>query len=218
MNEAHFQWIIVAAAIGISLLVYMVRRSSPLYERLLHLATTWGWEAPSKVWWNGAIRGRWRGYAVELRHMNRYKSVPERVMQKVRAGFPGRVILRRRTEGFLSKPVMLFGPSFVEPMSFADRDKYWIRSNEQMFADRLAAQGGFAAALEPNLIARFDVVDLRAGELRILRAVDAHEVKKRFDRPAFQLKRDVELIETVAGEEWRLGSLVVDAVGTPAGG
>ena len=138
-------------------------------------------------------------------------------MLKVSARFPGRVILKRRTEGLLSKPIMLFAPPFVEPMSFADRDKYWIRSNEQMFVDRVVTQAGFPAALEPNLVARFDVVDLRTGELRVLRAVDDREVKKRFDRPAFQLKRDVELIETIAGEEWRLGSLVVQAVGTPTG-
>lgn len=64
----------------------------------------------------------------------------------------------------------LFGPPLVEPMNVTDRERYWIRSDELVFVERLFSHAGVAPALEPNLIARFDVVDLQLKQLRILRA------------------------------------------------
>ena len=216
MNDVALVWILTAGGIVVvvSVAVLVARSASSLQERLLHLATTWQWEAPAKVWWSGAIRGRWRGLDVELRHMNRYKGVPERLQVRMKnARFPARVILKRRTDGIFSKPIVLFGPELVDLPGFAERDRYWIRSNERMIADRVVSSPGLAEALEPNLIARFDVVDIRPGELRVLRAIDVREVKKRFDRPLFQLRRDLELIEIIANEEWKLASLIATSVG-----
>src|SRR5437016_2383761 len=80
-------------------------RSSALRERLMSSAVSFGWESPRRIWWNGAIRATWRGFAVELLHMNRYKGVPERLQVMVNAASPARLIIKRRTGSFLSKPM-----------------------------------------------------------------------------------------------------------------
>jgi hypothetical protein len=67
--------------------------------------------------------------------------------------------------------------------------------------------------LERNLIARFDIVDLKPKQLRVLRAVDDSAVKKRFDRPFLSFRRDYELLETIASEEWKLATVIVEALG-----
>jgi hypothetical protein len=200
------------AVIVLVVAVVLARRSSKLSQQLLRMATSFGWEAPRRIWWNGAIRARWRGMDVELRHMNRYKGVPERILLIVNAAAPARVIIKRRG-GFFSKPMTLFGPPIVEPMNVRDREKYWIRSNELMLVERLFSRTEVDPALDLNLIARFDVVDLGPKHLRILRAVDDSTVKKRFNRPFIQFKRDYELIETIASEEWKLAVVIVEALG-----
>ena len=198
---------------GAALIVLLSRRSSALSERLLRLATSFGWESPQRVWWSGAIRGRWQGVDVELRHMGRYKSIPERLLLAMKTSSPARVIVKRRTHGFLSRPLTLFGPPLVEPTNVADRERYWVRSDELVFVERLFAQAAVAPALDPNLIARFDVVDLQRTQLRILRAIDDRMVKKQFNRPLIKLRRDYELIETIAKEEWRLATVIVQSLG-----
>src|SRR4051812_16578734 len=72
--------------IGVSLvvtvlsLIVIMKKSSALSARLAALVTTFGWEGPRRVWWNRAIRARWQGLDVELRHFGRYKSMPERLL------------------------------------------------------------------------------------------------------------------------------------------
>jgi hypothetical protein len=185
---------------------------SSLHQRLLQLAGLFGWEGARKIWWSGAIRGRWRGLSVEIRHMGRYKGIPERLQLTVQNGSPARVIIKRRTGGFLSKPLMLWGPPLVEPMNFAARDEYWIRSDQPMFIETLLSRAPVTEELEPNLIAAFDFVDIESKRLRIMRAVDDSAVKKRFNRPFFQWGRDLELIETIAAEEWKLATAIVEAL------
>jgi len=68
-------------------------------------------------------------------------------------------------------------------------------------------------ALQPNLIAGLDVVELRQRQLRLLRAVNDRAVKKHFNRPLFKFGRDLELIETIAREEWGLAVVIVEALG-----
>jgi hypothetical protein len=203
--------LIVAAVIALAVL--LVRRSSTLHDRLMQVATSFGWEAPRRVWWNGAIRGRWGGIEVTLQQMARYKGIPERVLLTVKTASPARVIVKRRTHGFLSKPITLFGPPLVEPMNFADREQYWIRSDEMVFVERLFSSSEVVPALEPNLIAGFDVVELQPKQVRILRAVDDGAVKKHFNRPFLKFGRDLELIEAIATEEWRLAVIIVKALG-----
>ena len=214
MREDQTVWIVIAAiaVFVIALVVLLAKKSSALSELLMRLAASFGWEGPRRVWWNGAIRGRWRGIPVELRHMARYKGVPERILLTVNAASQARVIIKHRG-GFLSKPMTLFGPPIVEPANMADREQYWVRSDELVYVERLFARKEVAPALEPNLIARFDVVDLRPRQLRILRAVDDSAVKKRFGRPFLKFGRDYELIETIATEEWRLAVVIVEALG-----
>jgi hypothetical protein len=214
MNEEQTVWIVVAAIVvfAIALVVLLAKKSSTLSERLMQQATSFGWEAPRRIWWNGAIRARWRGIPIELRHMARYKGVPERILLTVNVASQARVIIKHRG-GFMSKPLTLFGPPIVEPMNIANREQYWVRSDELVYVERLLARAEVAPALEPNLIARFDVVDLRPRQLRILRAVDDSAVKKRFNRPFLKFGRDYELIETIASEEWRLAVVIVEALG-----
>jgi hypothetical protein len=190
----------------------LARKSSALSERLARLVTSFGWEAPQRVWWNGAIRGRWRGFNVELRHMVRYKGIPERLQLTLSTASPARVIVKRRG-GFMSKPMTLFGPPIVEPMNVANREQFWIRSDELVFVERLFARAEVAPEFERNLIARFDVVDLKPKQLRILRAIDDSAVKKHFNRPFIKFTRDYELIETIASEEWKLAVMIVETLG-----
>lgn len=215
MSDEEFLPIIITVSVlvGVVIVRIVLRKSSGLSDRLLRLVTSFGWEAPRSVWWSGGIRGRWRGFDVELRHMMRYKGVPERLLLTVKTASPARVIVKRRTSGFLSKPMPLFGPPLVEPRNMADREQYWVRSDELVYAERLFSRAAVAPALEPNLIARFDVVDLQPKQLRILRAVDDRAVKKHYNLPLFKFGRDVELIETITSEEWRLAVVIVDALG-----
>lgn len=214
MHEEQIVWIVVAAiaVFAVALIVLLAKKSSTLSERLMGQAASFGWEAPQRVWWSGAVRGRWRGIPVELRHMARYKGIPERILLTVNVGSQARVIVKHRG-GFLSKPMTLFGPPIVEPMNVPDREQYWIRSDELVYVERLFSRAAVAPALEPNLIARFDVVDLRPRQLRILRAVDDSAVKKRFGRPFLKFGRDYELIETIVAEEWQLAVVIIEALG-----
>jgi len=215
MREQDIVWIVIAGiALLVGLLVIVVKRSSSsLNELLMRTAASFGWEGVRRTWWNGALRGTWRGFPVALQHMNRYKGIPERVQITFQTQIAGRLIVKRRTGGFLNKPMTLFGPPLVEPMNFAARDNYWIRSDQAMLVETFFSRGDAGAALDPNLVAAFDVVDLRPNQLRILRAVDDRAVKQRFGRPRFQWKRDLELIETIATEEWRLACATVDSLG-----
>jgi hypothetical protein len=210
--------VVVWAVIGVSVVLatvivaFLARKSSALSERLMRLALSFGWEAPQRVWWNGAIRARWRGMAVELRHMGRQKSVPERILLAVNSASPARLIVKRRG-GFLSKPLTLFGPPIVEPMNPALREQFWVRSDELALVERLFARADVAPEFERNLIARFDVVDLKLKQLRILRAIDDSAVKQHFNRPFLKFGRDYELIETIASEEWKLAVVIVETLG-----
>jgi hypothetical protein len=215
MSDDQVVWLVTGASvvIGVAIVAMLARKSSALSERLLRLVTSFGWEAPRRVWWSGAMRGRWQGLEVELRHMVRYKGIPERLLLTVKTASPARVIVKRRTGGFLSKPMTLFGPPLVQPMNVADRERYWVRSDELVFAERLFSHAEVAPSLEPNLIAGFDVVDLQPKQLRILRAVDDSAVRKHFNRPFIKFGRDLELIETIATEGWHLAVVIVQALG-----
>ena len=208
-----------ATVIGLGVVLFAVilavlaRESSALSERLERLLTSFGWEAPRRLWWTGVIRSRWRGFDVELRHMRRYKGVPERLLLMVKTASPARVIVKRRSLGFLSKPITLFGPPLVEPTNLAGRERFWIRSDELVLVERLVAYAEVPPALETNLIARFDVVDLGPKQLRILRAVDDRAVRKHFNRPLMKFGRDYELIDTIVTEEWTLAVLIVEKLG-----
>jgi hypothetical protein len=215
VNEEQTVWIVLGLGVVlvVAIIAILARKSSALSERLERLVTSFGWEAPRRVWWSGAIRARWRGFDVELRHMRRYKSVPERLLLMVKTAAPARVIVKRRILGFLSKPITLFGPPLVEPTNLADRERFWIRSDEQVLVERLVSYAEVPPALETNLIARFDVVDLGPKQLRILRAVDDRAVRKHFNRPFLKFGRDYELIDTIVTEEWTLAVLIVEKLG-----
>jgi hypothetical protein len=212
MTDVTAVWLLIGSAFVLFVLILVViGRTSSLQKRLLPLATSFGWEGARSGWWN-SIRGRWRGMDVSLQHMGRYKGVPERLQLTVKTAAPARVIIKRRG-GFMSKPLALFGPPIVEPMNVRDREAYWVRSDELVFVERLFARPEIESVLEPNLIARFDVVDLGPKRLSILRAVDDSAVKKRFDRPFIKFGRDYELIETIAAQEWKLAVAIIEALG-----
>ena len=215
MSDQQAAAIIIGLAVVLFavIMAILARQSSALSERLERLMASFGWEAPRRVWWTGVIRARWRGFDVELSHLRRYKGVPERLLLTVKTASPARVIVKRRILGFLSKPFTLFGPPLVEPTNLPDRERFWIRSDEQALVERLVSYAEVPPALETNLIARFDVVDLQTKQLRILRAVDDRAVRKHFNRPLFRFGRDFELIDTIATEEWKLAVLIVEKLG-----
>jgi hypothetical protein len=144
--------------------------------------------------------------------MGRNKGVPERMLLTLSTASPARVIVKRRG-GLFSKPLTIFGPPIVELMNPAIREQFWIRSDELAYVERLFARAGVAPEFERNLIARFDVIDLRPKQLRILRAIDDSAVKKQFNRPFLKFGRDYELIETIAAEEWKLAVVIVETLG-----
>ncbi|MEA2345601.1 MAG: hypothetical protein QOF63_3770 [Thermoanaerobaculia bacterium] len=206
-------WAVIGVSVVLATMIvaFLARMSSALSERLMRQAVAFGWEAPQRVWWNGAIRARWRGMAVELRHKGRQKGVPERILLAVNAASPARLMVKRRG-GFMSKPLTLFGPPIVEPMNPALREQFWVRSDELALVERLFARTEVAPEFERNLIARFDVVDLKLKQLRILRAIDDRAVKQHFNRPFLKFGRDYELIETIASEEWKLAVMIVETL------
>jgi hypothetical protein len=214
MNQEQIGWLVIGGifVFAVALIAVALGQRSSLNDRLMILAGSLGWEGARTVWWNGAIRGMWRGRPVEIRHMGRYKAVPERLQLTVQIGAPARVIIKRRTGGILSKPLTLFGPPLVEPMNFAARNEYWIRSDQPTFVETLLSRAPVAQVLEPNLIAGFDFVDIGPDRLRVMRAVDDRAVKKRFNRPFFQWTKDLELNETIAAEEWKLAAALVETL------
>ena len=220
MSSEQINWLVIGGSLVIivALMTLAFRRSSAFHQRLLQLAGSFGWEGARRVWWSGAIRGRWRGLEVEIRHMGRYKGIPERLQLTAQSGSPARVIIKRRTGGILSKPLTMFGPPLVEPMNFAARDEYWIRSDQPMFIETLLSRAPVTEALESNLIAAFDFIDIESTGLRIMRAVDDSAVKKHFSRPFFRWGKDLELIDTIATEEWKLASTIIEAIGASGHG
>jgi hypothetical protein len=214
VDQEQIVWFVFGGIVvfAVAIAAVVAKKSSTLVERLSRLVTSLGWEAPRRVWWSGALRGRWRGFDLELRHMSRYKGVPERLQLTMSTASPARVIVKQRS-GFLSKPITLFGPPIVEPMNPALREQLWIRSDELALVERLFARAEVAPEFEKNLIARFDVVDLKPRQLRILRAIDDSAVKKRFNRPFLKFGRDYELIDTIASEEWQLAVMIAETLG-----
>jgi len=202
------------AVLAIFLIAVGVRGSSKIAERLLQVARSFGWENPRRFWWSGNVRGRWRGFVVELSHMNRYKGIPERLLLRIRGDAPpSRVVIKRRIKGFLAKPITMFGPPLVEPMSFAEREQYWIRADQMMQAEAVLGKKDVVAALDTNLVAQFDVVTIDKKGVRILRALDEAAVKAKYHRPSIQWRRDPEFIEQIAREVWPLGSAIAEAMG-----
>jgi hypothetical protein len=211
-DDAPFYIWFCACAIAFAIIAIVRMRSPALAERLSRLVKSFGWEAPNRIWWSGAWRGRWRGFPVELRHIGRQKNIPERLRLTINAASPARLMVKRRS-GFLDKPLTLFGPPMVEPMNAALREHFWIRSDELAFVERLFARADVEPEFERNLIARFDEVELKPKQLRILRAIDDSAVKKHFNRPFFKFGRDYEEIDTIATEEWRLAVMIIETMG-----
>jgi hypothetical protein len=133
MSDVQAAWLLIGAgaALTVFIIAFVARKSSALYEWMLRLTTSFGWEAPRRIWWPGTIRGRWQGIHVDLSHMNRYKGNPERLVLTVKTAAPARIIIKRRG-GFMSKPLTLFGPPIVEPANPAVREQFWVRSNEAL--------------------------------------------------------------------------------------
>jgi len=174
----------------------------------MRAAVQGGLEQARQVWWNGAIRGIWQGFGADLRHMNRYKGVPERVQLTLGAAAPARIIIKRRTGGFLNKPMTLFGPPLVDPMRFVGREHFWFRTEQPMLLETLLSSKGMAEALEANLIVSFDVVDIGPGRVKILRAVDDGRVRQHYGHSRFSWRSDPELADPVVAEEWKLAEAI----------
>jgi hypothetical protein len=214
MREMNTLWFVYAGigVLAVFLVVALVRRSRRLHDLLAQIVAEFGWEGTRRSWWNGALRARWRGYDVELRHMDRYKGIPERIHLTVKCQSPARLIIKHRSN-FLMKPITMFGPPIVEPANITERDQYWIRCDEPVFAETLFTHHEVEPALATNLIAGYDTVDLEPKRLRVLRAIDDSVVKRRFGRPFFRWGRDLDLIETITREAWALTVIVVASAG-----
>jgi hypothetical protein len=216
LKMAEPQATIFAAAMFVAFMIVVMlvvrTRGTATYGRLAQIARSFGWENPQRVWMGAALRAQWRGYNVELHHMHRYKSNPERLQLTVFVDSPGRLIVKRRSGGVFSKPMTVFGPPIVDVHSFAQHEDFWIRADDGMQIESLFSRKEFTKELDTNLIALFDTLDLEATKLCVSRALDDGVVKKKFTRPTFQWSRDLEFIERIAREEWPLAVAAIDAL------
>jgi hypothetical protein len=215
MDEQSLAWTMFAG-FGIvlgAMLIFMAKRSSAIQVSIAGVVRTFGWRDERRLWLIGrGVRGVWNGYEVRVEHKKRYKGIPERLTTRIRAASPGTIIIKRRgTVGFLSKPLTLFGAApLVEPANFPQRDAFWIRSDETMFAEKLFIRGTVAPLLDANLVAPFDELRIKPRVLTITRALDLAAVRKKFGRGAFEWKYDLPRLEAIVREEWELGKAVVD--------
>src|SRR5204862_4474237 len=106
-------------------------------------------------------------------------------------------------------PFVLFGPQLMTPQALPQPERFWVRSNEPAFVERLFADARIAQLLEENLIERFDRLNLGLSRLEIRRATDESRVKKKLNRPAFEWRSDPAYVETVGRAEWQLASAIV---------
>jgi len=193
-------------------IVFARRQASKEQDVFQRLAADFGWQdvRPLRMIVNG-IRGTWNQFPVRLMKQARQKSVPERLVLKVELQSPGRIIITRRFGNqWWNRPMTLFGPSLVTPLALPQPERFWVRSNEPAYVERLFSDARMGELLDENLVERFDRVDLGLSRLEIRRATDESRIKKKLNRPAFEWRADPVYLETVARAEWRLASAIVE--------
>ncbi|HKO54640.1 MAG TPA: hypothetical protein VJ276_02110 [Thermoanaerobaculia bacterium] len=209
-EQLFWLWIAGFVAFFVLLLVFVSRQSSKKRQAFTRLAQELGIQDARRSWVMGVgVRGTWNGFAVRLELIARYKGVPERLLTTIALQSPGRILITRRTGRRLNKPLTLFGPPIVTPMTLADAERFWIRSDQPALVERLFAPREVAPLLEQNLIERFDLVDLGPRRLIVRRATDERQVRAKYGIATFNFKRDTSYIETIAREEWALATMIV---------
>jgi hypothetical protein len=212
MSDEQLFWLWIAGFVAFFavLIVFVSRESAKKQQIFTRLAAELGIGDVRRSWVMGAgVRGTWNGFAVRQQLIARYKGVPERLLTTITLQSPGRILITRRTGGRFSKPLTLFGPPLVTPMTLADAERFWVRSDQPALVERLFAARGIAPLLEQNLIERFDQVDLGARRLVIRRATDERQVRAKYGIAAINFRRDTAYVETIAREEWTLATTIV---------
>lgn len=214
MNDVAAASILIGGGIVVFvfLLVVIARKmASKDRNAFQRLVLDFGWQdvRPARMLANG-IRGTWNHFPVRLEKRARQKSVPEQLILKIDLQSPGRIIITRKFGNqWWNRPFALFGPSVITPLALSQPERFWVRSDEPAFVERLFADARIAQLLEENLIERFDRVVLGPNRLEIRRATDMSRVKKKLGRPTFEWSRDPKYVETVGRAEWQLASAIV---------
>ncbi|HEV7919707.1 MAG TPA: hypothetical protein VGR02_02835 [Thermoanaerobaculia bacterium] len=212
MTEEQVFWLALGgfALLFALLMIYASKRSSKRQQIFTRIAQELGIQDVRRSWLVGAgVRGTWNGYPVRQQLLGRYKGVPERLLTTVTLQSPGRIMITRRVGKVLSKPMTLFGPKLVTPMTPAVQERFWVRSDQPAFVERFFASSEAVPLLEQNLIERFDLVDLNARRLLVRRATDERQVRARYGIATINFKRDMRYIETIAREEWALATMII---------
>lgn len=217
MNDEAVVTLIGAGVVIVVALVAVAARGLGAKEREIftRLAADFGWQEvrPLRMLVSG-IRGTWNFFNVQLVKQARYKSTPERLTLTIQLQSPGRIVITKRFGNkWWNRPMVLFGPKVIRPLALADPDRFWVRSNEPAFVERLFGDARIAQLLEENLIERFDVVDLRPNRLVIRRATDERLVKRKLNRPTFEWRSNPAYLETVGRAEWELAKTIVGQLG-----
>ncbi len=208
---AVFIGIALAAVIAIVAVASLSRRAKAIRQILTGLATSAGWSGLRNAFFAAAgVKGIWRSFPVSLSYHSRQKSTPERLVLKVRARTDGRLIVKRKFEGFFSnRPVTWFGPPVIELHQPAAAE-LWIRSDQPALAERLLGDSDLARRLVENLLARFDEVKIDRRGLKITRALDERPVRMKYGIGTFSMKFDPARYEAIAREELALAEALVE--------
>jgi hypothetical protein len=190
--ELNPVFILIAAFAFIFVVVFLAQshRSKRLRERLELMTRELGW---SEVKWSNFFvttgQGIWNGYVVRIRRIPRQKNVPERIAATFRVQAPARIAITRRQRGiFRGRPLMLFGPPYVDLPLY---QQFWIRADEITLAERLMRSSA-APMLDRILQTRFDIFRMKSDTLLIQRvsATNPDEVA-RLAREELELLRAV---------------------------
>jgi hypothetical protein len=212
MTDEQVFWLSIGgfALLFMLLMIAASKRSSKRQQIFSRVAQELGFQDIRRSWLFGAgVRAAWNGYPVRLYLLGRYKSMPERILTRITLQSPGRILITRRSGKMMSKPFTLFGPPLVTPMTSGAAERFWIRSDQPAFVERLFASHDLAPLLDRNLIERFDLVDLGAKALVIRRATDLREVRARYGIGMINFKADLSYVEAIAREEWALATLII---------
>ncbi len=208
---AVFFGIAVAVVITITAVAFASRRTKEIRQILAGLATSAGWSGLRNAFLAAAgVKGTWRSFPVELSYHQRQKGTPERLVLKVRARTDGRLIVKRKFEGFFSnRPLTWFGPPVIDLHQPAAAE-LWVRSDQPALAERLLGDSDLARRLVENLLARFDEVKIDRRGLKIARALDERPVRVKYGIGAFSMKFDPSRYESIAREELALAEALVE--------
>ena len=206
----QFGWFGLMAVIVIGLLFLARRRTKAIEQMLGPIVQSAGWSNLTKSGWVGTgVSGMWQRFPIEIHYHQRQKSAPERFIVRVVANNDLQLNIKRRFEGFFSnKPLTWFGPPLVE-VHQPSAGQMWVRG-DQSLAERLFSDSKIAKAISDNLLTKFDEVQIDRSGLRVIRSLDAREVKEKYNLTRSGLSGDVMKFDPIAREQIAFAQALVD--------